>query len=138
MKRLGSICLLLWFAAAALSSAESMRRTPTVRVVEHVSPAVVNIAAEAVVRERDPFFGSFFSRRRRVESLGSGLIVAANGIVVTNAHVIEGASRIVVTTADGKELEARRGEVISSARYSSMSDSVYCITLVLPPRSWTK
>jgi serine protease Do len=77
-----------------------------VQVVEKVAPAVVNIAAEAMVREPDPFFGGFFSRQRKAQSLGSGLIIEANGIVVTNAHVIEGASRIVVTTKDGHELDA--------------------------------
>ena len=90
-----------------------------VEVVERVSPAVVNISAEALVRERDPFFGGFFPpRERRYQSLGSGLIIAANGIVLTNAHVIEGASRIVVTTLDGKELEA---EVLGSDRDADLA-----------------
>ncbi|HSM12476.1 MAG TPA: trypsin-like peptidase domain-containing protein [Thermoanaerobaculia bacterium] len=100
------------FLTAALAAASALaqpdpRRTPVVGVVERVSPAVVNISAESIVREVDPFFGRFFgSRPRRTQSLGSGLIVDAAGIVVTNAHVIEGASRIVVTTLDGRELEA--------------------------------
>ena len=87
--------------------AQSSRRTPIVEVVEMVSPAVVNIAAESIVRQADPFFGPFFGgRRRQIQSLGSGLIIEASGIVVTNAHVIDGASRIVVTTRAGLELEA--------------------------------
>jgi serine protease Do len=95
------------------------RRTPVVEVVERVGPAVVNIAAEAIVREVDPFFGLFFGpRSRRAQSLGSGLIVEPSGIVVTNAHVIEGASRIVVTTRDGRELEA---EVLGSDRESDLA-----------------
>jgi serine protease Do len=89
-----------------------------VEVVEAVSPAVVNIAAEALVRDRDPFFGGFFGRQRRAQSLGSGLLVAANGIVVTNAHVIEGSSRIVVTTLDGRELEA---EVLGADRDADLA-----------------
>jgi serine protease Do len=93
-------------APAASSAALAERRTPVVAVVERVSPAVVNIAAEAIVREPDPFFGGFLSRQRRAQSLGSGLIVDASGIVVTNAHVVEGASRIVVTFLDGRELQA--------------------------------
>jgi serine protease Do len=84
----------------------SVRRTPVVEIVERVAPAVVNISAEAIVRAPDPFFGDFFQRRRRVESLGSGFVVRDNGVVVTNAHVIDGAARILVTTADGRELEA--------------------------------
>jgi serine protease Do len=83
------------------------RRTPVVQVVERVAPSVVNIAAESIVREVDPFFGSLFGyRTRRAQSLGSGLIIDPSGIVVTNAHVIEGASRILVVLRDGRELEA--------------------------------
>jgi len=94
------------------------RRTPIVEVVERVAPAVVNIAAETLVREADPFFGPFFSRQRRAQSVGSGLIVEGNGIVVTNAHVIEGASRIVVTTRDGREFDA---DVLGSDRDSDLA-----------------
>jgi serine protease Do len=88
------------------------RRTPIVEAVERIGPAVVNISAEKLVRERrsslDSFFG-FDARPRgyKTESLGSGVILDASGIVVTNDHVISGASRIWVTTADGRELEAK-------------------------------
>ncbi|MFQ5527884.1 MAG: trypsin-like peptidase domain-containing protein [Thermoanaerobaculia bacterium] len=82
------------------------RRSRVVEIVERVAPAVVNISAEAIVREADPFFGQLFGRRRRVQSLGSGFVIAANGTVVTNAHVIEDASRILVTFDDGREIEA--------------------------------
>jgi serine protease Do len=109
---LGSALLL---AAAAPSD---VRRTPLVQAVEKVSPAVVNISAEAMVRQADPFFGGFFSPRRRAQSLGSGLVVAGNGIVVTNAHVIEGASRIAVTLQDGRELEA---DVLGADRDSDLA-----------------
>ncbi|HEX2252335.1 MAG TPA: trypsin-like peptidase domain-containing protein [Thermoanaerobaculia bacterium] len=105
-------------SAADEPSSRELRRTPVVRVVERVSPAVVNISAEAMVRQPDPFFGGFFTRRRRAQSLGSGLIVAPDGVVVTNAHVIEGASRITVTTLDGRELEA---EVLGSDRDADLA-----------------
>jgi serine protease Do len=105
-------------AAAQASRGVDVRRTPVVEVVEKVSPAVVNISAESMVRQPDPFFGGRLSRRRPATSLGSGLIVAANGIVVTNAHVIEGASRITVTTLDGRELPA---EVLGSDRDTDLA-----------------
>lgn len=106
-------------AQAPSSSSQAARRTPVVTVAEKVSPAVVNVSAEATVRDVDPFFGMFFGRgERRTQSLGSGLIVDANGIVVTNAHVIEGASRIVVTTLDGRELDA---DVLGSDRDADLA-----------------
>jgi len=87
-------------------AAIASRRTPVVAVAEKVSPAVVNIAAESMVRDVDPFFGGIFTPQRRAQSLGSGLVIEPSGIVLTNAHVIEGASRIVVTLLDGRELQA--------------------------------
>jgi len=111
--------LLLAAAPLAAQSSQAARRTPVVTVAEKVSPAVVNVSAESVVRDVDPFFGSFFGpSERRTQSLGSGLIVDANGIVVTNAHVIEGASRIVVTTLDGRELDA---DVLGSDRDADLA-----------------
>jgi serine protease Do len=89
-------------SAAAIAA----RRTPVVAVAEKVSPAVVNIAAESMVRDVDPFFGGIFTPQRRAQSLGSGLVIEPSGIVLTNAHVIEGASRIVVTLLDGREMQA--------------------------------
>ncbi len=107
-------------AAYAQSAGLAVRRTPVVEVVERVSSAVVNVSAESIVRDVDPFFGGLFggNRRRKTQSLGSGLIIDASGIVLTNAHVIEGASRIVVTTLDGRELEA---DVLGSDRDADLA-----------------
>src|SRR5580693_2809578 len=73
-------------------------------VVKRVAPAVVNVYAQHVVENNnpflaDPFFRQFFGGmpREQVErSLGSGVIVDASGLVVTNYHVIEGASQVKV------------------------------------------
>jgi serine protease Do len=106
-------------ATPLAAQSDAVRRTPVVQVVERISPAVVNIAAESIVRDVDPFFGRFLGgRERKTQSLGSGLIVDAKGIVVTNAHVIEGASRIVVNTLDGRELEA---DVLGSDRDADLA-----------------
>jgi serine protease Do len=101
-------CLAFLIAGAAVAqSSQNARRTPLVAMVEKVSPAVVNISAESTVRQADPFFGVFgYGTERRAQSLGSGLIIDRSGIVVTNSHVIEGASRITVTLLDGREIEA--------------------------------
>jgi len=121
MRLCSALLALALLAGAPLAAAEreTLRRTPVVAAVERVAPAVVNISAESIVRQVDPFFGRFFgSPARRSQSLGSGLIVDASGIVVTNAHVIEGASRIVVTLLDGRELEA---DVLGSDRDADLA-----------------
>lgn len=86
-------------------------------VVEKVAPAVVNIAAEQMVRRRSNLWDDFFfgldprPRREAAQSLGSGAIIDPKGIILTNDHVISGASRIIATTKSGVELEC---EVVGS------------------------
>jgi Do/DeqQ family serine protease len=74
-------------------------------VVQATAPAVVNIAAQGTQTVRDPFWGQFYSQP--TGSVGSGVIVRADGIVVTNNHVIEGMSDIRVSLADRREFPAR-------------------------------
>src|SRR5687767_10991557 len=90
------------------------RRTPIVVVAHNVLPTVVNIQTEATIRRRavDPFFDpfGFFGNRERAytsQSLGSGFVWSSDGIVVTNNHVVEGASRIIVNFNNGTQLPAK-------------------------------
>ncbi len=82
-------------------------------VAKRVSPAVVNIYTARVTQQRpnafyDLFFGQGRMARPRVEqSLGSGVIVEAAGLVVTNNHVIEGATEILVALADRRQYSAK-------------------------------
>ena len=84
-------------------------------IVKRVAPAVVNVYAQHVVENNnpfmaDPFFRQFFGGgmpREQVErSLGSGVIVDPSGLVVTNYHVIEGADQVKVALADKREFDA--------------------------------
>jgi Do/DeqQ family serine protease len=113
------------FALAAVSSAAPAqdRRLPSsaaelqlsfAPVVKRVAPAVVNVYAARVVENRNPFmndplFRQFFGavpREQVLRSLGSGVIIDAAGLVVTNYHVIEGASEVKVALADKREFDA--------------------------------
>lgn len=86
--------------------------------VEKAAPAVVNIYTRTVVRRKqhplidDPFFRRFFDlgdqpRKERIQSsLGSGVIISAQGYIVTNNHVIASADSIVIALKDGREAAA--------------------------------
>ena len=92
------------------------------RVAEQTVRAVANISSIQVVRQRtspffnDPFFQQFFgddgmlgSRDRYASSLGSGVVVSADGLVVTNNHVLgQGTiAEVTVSLADKRELQAK-------------------------------
>ena len=103
---------------AALPVAVEGDPLPTLApVLERVIPSVVNIYTQTRVRIRsplldDPFFRRFFNvpdvpRERVSQSLGSGVVVdAEQGYVLTNNHVIAGATHISVTLADGRSFAA--------------------------------
>jgi len=74
-------------------------------VVREAAPAVVNISARGVQQVRDPFWG--LPGQRQTGSIGSGVIVRSDGVVVTNNHVIENMQQIRVTLNDRREYAAR-------------------------------
>jgi Do/DeqQ family serine protease len=89
-------------------------------MLHNITPGVVNIAVKGRVREQnpllqDPFFRRFFNipkgqdfTERDTQATGSGVIVdAAQGYVLTNAHVVANETSITVTTKDGRKLSAK-------------------------------
>jgi len=86
-------------------------------VVKRAAPSVVNVYAARAVEVRhplfdDPMFRRFFGapgnipREQMQRSLGSGVIVDASGFIITNNHVVEGATEVKVSLADKREFEA--------------------------------
>ena len=118
--------------ALAVSSAiaADTKTVPTSRVevelsyaplVKRAAPAVVNVFSRRSVREvrrspffDDPFFRRFFGgdfpfgrpQQRMQNSLGSGVLVRSEGVIVTNHHVVKGSNEIKVALADRREFEA--------------------------------
>jgi Do/DeqQ family serine protease len=86
-------------------------------LVKQTAGAVVNVYAEKTIRRQspfagDPFFEQFFgqqmpNRTEKQSSLGSGVIIEANGTIVTNNHVIEGADDIKIALSDGREFPCK-------------------------------
>ena len=118
-----ALSLSLGLAGAAL--AQAPKTVPQAAAEVHLSfapvvkkalPAVVNVYASRVeTRARnplfdDPFFRQFFAGQgqdsRVAQSLGSGVIVDASGLIVTNHHVIEGMTEVKVALADRREFAA--------------------------------
>ena len=88
-------------------------------IVKRVAPAVVNVYATRMIRQAasplfaDPFFRQLFgdpfggtTRERRQSSLGSGVIINASGLIVTNFHVIAEADEVKVALSDKREFPA--------------------------------
>ena len=91
---------------------ESSRRTAIVDATTRIAPSVVSIH---VVGRRQVaqtgFFDFFFmpqQREERVDGFGTGFVLRANGIILTNQHVVGDAETITVSFADGTELEATK------------------------------
>jgi len=105
-------------------------------VVKRAMPAVVNISSSKVVKEQatpgggmfdDPFFRQFFGgrmpqqqqpRSQRETSLGSGVVVSPDGYILTNNHVVEGATDVKVSFANKEEYPAK---VVGADKYSDVA-----------------
>ena len=104
-------------------------------IIKKAMPAVVNISSSKVVREQqmpggffdDPFFRQFFGgrmpqqqrpRAERATSLGSGVVVSPDGYILTNNHVVDGATDVKVSFANKEEFPAK---IIGTDKYTDIA-----------------
>lgn len=110
------VILLAISIVAAQDTEEILRSRENVltRAIEQVSPAVAGINVIKLQKGPspyrslfdDPFWSYMFPETyRRVESLGSGLVISSDGYVVSNAHVVENAAEVIVTLPGGQQYE---------------------------------
>ena len=108
---------------------EGPSKTSYAPVVKTVLPSVVNISSSKIVHSReesaeqmpmDPFFRQFFGegeghfnipKDRKEKALGSGIIVSPEGYILTNNHVVDGATDVRVTLSDKREFQIGRAHV---------------------------
>ena len=118
-------------STAHAASVEAGPLTSFAPTVKKALPAVVNISSSKVVRQQmpnglfdDPFFRQFFggrmpqSRPQRETSLGSGVVVSPDGYIITNNHVVEGATDVKVAFADKEEIPAK---VVGADKYTDIA-----------------
>ena len=110
------------------SPEESPSHNSFAPVVKKILPAVVNVSSAKVVKTQsganpfmDPFFRQFFGddngqpfgfngrvpQRQREQGVGSGVIISPEGYILTNNHVVDGATDVRVTLSDKREFKAR-------------------------------
>lgn len=103
---LGLVSLACSLSLSAPSGGSELRRTPIVKAVERARPSVVNIRGEKTVTAADSQSGRVESGRR-VNGMGTGVVIDPRGYVITNYHVIDGVRQIQITMADGRQSTAK-------------------------------
>ncbi|MFN6558797.1 MAG: HhoA/HhoB/HtrA family serine endopeptidase [Nostoc sp. ChiSLP01] len=125
------------------------------QVVQKVGPAVVRINSSRTVKTQlpdefnDPFFRRFFGSQlpepgERVErGTGSGFVISADGRILTNAHVVDGADTVTVTLKDGRTLQGKvlgKDELTDVAVVKIQADNLPTVALgnseQLQPGEW--
>ena len=96
-------CLLL----AAQAAASELRETPIVKAVQRVRASVVNIRGEKTVAVPRAGQAAGADASRRVNGMGTGVVIDARGYIITNHHVVDGVREIQVTLADGQRHVAK-------------------------------
>ena len=93
---------------------DKSRQTAITYAIEKISNSVVGINVTQLKQQQvnpffDPFWGGFFpyTRTFKVDNMGSGVLVSPDGYIITNTHVVDNATEIIVTLRGGKSYEAQ-------------------------------
>jgi serine protease Do len=131
----GSHGVPVFVSTAHAAAVDQMPFSSFAPVVKRAMPAVVNISSSKMVRQQqgpnmfdDPFFRQFFGgrmpqqqqrpRSERETSLGSGVVVTPDGYILTNNHVVEGATEVKVSFYDKSEYPAK---VVGTDKYADIA-----------------
>ncbi len=96
-----ALSLGLFCMAAAPMPGSELRQTPIVLAIRSATPSIVNIRGEKTVAETTQYGDS--DPARRVNGMGTGVVIDPRGYIVTNHHVVKGVRQILVTSVDGQE-----------------------------------
>jgi serine protease Do len=97
--------MLASLSGAGSASGSELRMTPLVRAVQQARPSIVNIHGEKLVQGE--FGPPTAENRRRVNGMGTGIVIDERGYIITNHHVVDGVRRILVTSADDQTFVAQ-------------------------------
>jgi serine protease Do len=103
---LATCCALLLSPTAPVFGADDARETPEVRAVKRAAPSVVNIHTEKTVVDRDSVFAANPGKSRKVNGMGTGVVVDERGYIVTNFHVVAEVDVIRAVLQDGSDHQA--------------------------------
>ena len=101
--------LVMWGLSIPVSTAlgSDLRMSPIVKAIESARPSVVNISGEKTVASQSNSQMGRHDDGRRVNGMGTGVVIDPRGYIVTNHHVVNGVHKIQVSLADGEECSAK-------------------------------
>lgn len=96
------LCCAAWLSVTtAYVHADDLRETAIVKAVKRASPSVVNINTEKTAVDRDAVFGAGNAKPRKVNGMGTGIVIDGRGYIVTNHHVVAEVELIRASLDDG-------------------------------------
>ena len=90
-----------------LARGSDLRMSPVVKAIESARPSVVNISGEKTISSQANLQAGHSNDGRRVNGMGTGVVIDPRGYIITNHHVVNGVSKIRVSLADGEECSAK-------------------------------